>query len=121
MIRSLKFAGIPVKDQDAALEFYVGTLGFRLVTDQQMGPGQRWIEIKPPKGETGIALYTPPGHEDRIGKFQSLSFVCDDVEKTYEELKAKGVQFEGAPKKEPWGTYAVMKDPDGNQMVLGTA
>ena len=33
-----------VKDQDRALEFYVNTLGFTLVTDQPMGPGQRWVE-----------------------------------------------------------------------------
>ena len=46
------------RDQDRALDFYVGTLGFVLVTDQPMGPGTRWIEVRPPKGETGLALFT---------------------------------------------------------------
>src|SRR5262249_39832857 len=50
MIRKLKFTSIPVQDQDRALAFYVNALGSTLVTDQPMGPGQRWIELRPPKG-----------------------------------------------------------------------
>lgn len=57
MIRKIKFTSIPVRDQDRALQFYVDRLGFILVTDQPMGPGQRWIELRPPKGDAGIALY----------------------------------------------------------------
>ncbi len=126
MIKMLKFAGIPVRDQDGALDFWTSKMGFRVVTDQPMGPpkegkpAQRWIEIKPPHGETGLALFTPEGHESRIGQFQSLSFRCDDVEKEYAELKAKGVEFEGPPKKEPWGSYVIFKDADGNTFVLGS-
>ena len=43
------------------------------------------------------------------------------MEKTYEELSARGVEFVSPPKKEPWGTFAMFKDPDGNQFVMGTA
>ena len=68
------------------MNFYVNILGFTLLTDQPMGPGFRWIEIRPPKGEAGIALFTPPGLEDRIGTFTGISFECDDVQKTFEEL-----------------------------------
>ena len=121
MIRKIKFTSIPVRDQDRALEFYVSTLGFTLLTDQPMGPGQRWVEVRPPKGETGIALFTPPGHEDRIGTFTGLSLECDDVQKTYEELRAKGAEFEKPPKTEPWGVMAILKDSEGNQIVLSTA
>ena len=121
MIRKMKFTSIPVRDQDRALEFYVGTLGFTLQTDQPMGPGQRWIEVRPPKGETGIALFTPPGHEDRIGTFTGISLECDDVQKTYEELTAKGVEFAKPPKAESWGVTAIMKDSEGNQIVLSTS
>ncbi len=120
MVKMLKFAGVPVKDQDAALEFWTAKMGFRVVTDQPMGPGQRWIEVKPPTGETGLALFTPQGHEERVGKFSGLSFRCDDVEKEYAELIRKGVQFEGPPKKESWGTFVIFKDPDGNSFVLGS-
>jgi predicted enzyme related to lactoylglutathione lyase len=120
MIRRIKFVGIPVKDQDRALEFYTTKLGFVVVTDQPMGPSQRWIELKPAKGETGVALFTPTGHENRVGTFSGISMECDDVEKTYAELTAKGVQFEKPPEKQPWGTMAIMKDSEGNQFVLST-
>jgi catechol 2,3-dioxygenase-like lactoylglutathione lyase family enzyme len=118
MIRGIKFAGIPVKDQDAALKFYTEKLGFRVITDQPMGPGQRWIEIGIPGADSGLALFTPPGHEDRIGKFQSISFWCDDLEATCRALKQKGVEFAQELKKESWGSMAMIKDADGNQFVL---
>jgi predicted enzyme related to lactoylglutathione lyase len=121
MIRKIKFMGIPVADQDRALNFYVHTLGFILQTDQPMGPGQRWIEVRPPKGEAGLALFTPPGQENRIGTFTGVSMECDDVQKTYEELMAKGVEFAKPPKTESWGTAAIMKDSEGNQIVLSTS
>jgi predicted enzyme related to lactoylglutathione lyase len=120
MIRSIKFLGIPVRDQDRALAFYTKTLGFTIVTDQEMGGTQRWIEIKPPRGDTMVALFTPEGQEDRIGSFLNASFTCDDVQKTYDELRARGVEFEKPPQKQPWGTFAIMKDSEGNQLVLGS-
>ena len=121
MIRKLKFVSIPVRDQDRAVDFYVNTLGFALVTDQPMGPGQRWVEIRPPKGDAGIALFTPPGQEDRVGTFLGISLECDDVQKTYDELRAKGVEFTKPPKTESWGVAAIMQDSEGNQLVLSTA
>jgi predicted enzyme related to lactoylglutathione lyase len=120
MIRKIKFTSIPVHDQDRALAFYVTTLGFTLVTDQAMGPGQRWIELRPPKGDAGIALFTPPGHEDRVGTFTGISMECDDVQKTYEELRGKGVEFAKPPKTESWGVAAILKDSEGNQIVLSS-
>lgn len=120
MIRRIKFASIPVRDQDRALDFYVNQLGFAVQTDQPMGPGKRWIEVRPPKGDTGLALFTPDGHEDRVGSFTGLSFECDDVQKTYDELKAKGVEFAKPPQAQPWGMFAILKDSEGNQIVLST-
>ena len=120
MIRRIKFIGIPVADQDRALSFYTEKLGFSVVTDQPMGPGKRWIEVKPPKGETGVALFTPDGQESRIGTFANTSWECDDVEQTWKELTARGVEFVKPPEKQPWGTFAIMKDSEGNQIVLAT-
>ena len=120
MIRRLKFVSIPVRDQDRALDFYVNKLGFILVTDQPMGPGMRWIEIRPSKGDCGVALFTSPGHESRIGAFTGISMECDDVQKTFDELSGKGVEFTQPPKTESWGTMAIMKDSEGNQIVLST-
>ena len=120
MIKGLKFASIPVRDQDKALAFYTTQLGFKVATDAPMGPGMRWIELRIPGADTRVVLFTSPGHEDRIGTFTALSFWCDDVEATYTELVAKGVTFKKPPKREEWGTSAVFDDPDGNSFVLSS-
>src|SRR3981189_1540381 len=104
MIRGIKFAGIPVRNQEASLKFYTEKLGFKVVTDQPMGDGQRWIELKIPGAESGLALFKPKGHEDRIGSFQSISFWCDDLTATAKVLK--GVEFASEPRKEAWGSMA---------------
>jgi len=118
MIKAIKFASIPVSDQDRALDFYTRKLGFRILTDQQMGDKQRWIELSIPGAETSLVLFTPEGHEDRVGTFTGISLVCDDVQRTYDELIARGVEFKGPPMKKDWGTFVMMKDPDGNHFVV---
>jgi catechol 2,3-dioxygenase-like lactoylglutathione lyase family enzyme len=119
MLKRIKFVTVPVRDQDAALAFWTKKLGLQVATDQPMGPGQRWIELKIPGAQTGIALFTPKEFEDRLGTFSGYSFTCDDVEKTYAALLERGVEFVQKPKKESWGTSAVFADPDGNTFVLG--
>ena len=120
MIRGIKFAGIPVRNQDAALKFYTEKLGCKVVTDQPFTDTQRWIELLIPGAESGLALFTPPGQESRIGEFQSIAFWCDDVFATAKVLKSKGVTFSKEPKTEVWGSVAIFKDPDGNQFVLSS-
>ena len=120
MIRGIKFVGVPVSDQDAALKFYTEKLGFKVTTDQPMTETQRWIELMIPGADSGLALFTPEGHENRIGEFQSVSFWCEDVFATAKALKSKGVQFEVEPKKEERGTTAVFKDTDQNKFVLSS-
>ena len=120
MIKARKFASIPVREQDAALEFYTTTLGFSVATDQPFSDTQRWIELRIPGAETRLVLFTPPGHADRIGTFSNVTFLADDVERTYEELRARGVSFAQPPKVEAWGTSAIFADPDGNSFVLSS-
>lgn len=120
MIRRIKFIGIPVADQDRALSFYTSKLGFRVLTDQAFGPKQRWIELSIPGADTGIALFTPEGHEDRIGTFVNTSWEVDDVPAAYEALLARGVEFVAPPVKQNWGTSVVMKDSEGNTLVLAS-
>lgn len=120
MIKLVKFVSVPTRDQERALKFWTEQVGFRVATDQPMGPGQRWIELAIPGAETGLVLFTPEGHEDRIGSFFNGSFGCDDVDYTYRQMSANGVEFEGEPQKQPWGTYAKFKDPDGNTFVLSS-
>jgi catechol 2,3-dioxygenase-like lactoylglutathione lyase family enzyme len=120
MIKGIKFVGIPVTDQDRALQFWTEAIGMKVTTDQPFNEKQRWIELKVPGADTGISLFTPDGHQNRIGQFQSISFWADDVFATADTLKKKGVVFAQDPKKEHWGTSAVFKDPDGNMYVLSS-
>lgn len=120
MIRGLKFVSIPVRNQDASLNFFTEKLGFKVSTDQPFSGKQRWIELLIPGAETGIVLFTPDGHEKRIGDFQPLSFWCDDVFATANIMKSNGVEFEKEPKAESWGTSAIFKDVDGNKFVLSS-
>ena len=120
MIRGIKFVGVPVRNQDVSLKFFTEALGFKVTTDQPFTAAQRWIELSVPGSQTGLALYTPEGHENRIGQFQSIAFWCDDLFATAKILKSKGVQFAVEPKTEQWGSSSVFKDPDGNQFALSS-
>jgi predicted enzyme related to lactoylglutathione lyase len=117
MIRAVKFVSVPVTDQDRALAFYTGKLGFAIATDQPMGPDARWIELRIPGAETKLVLWKD---EEKSGGFRNMAFYADDVEKTYNELAARGVEFSQPYKVEPWGASAIFKDPDGNEFVIGT-
>ena len=120
MIRGVKIVSIPVSNQDVALQFYTEKVGFKVATDQPFGPGQRWIELRIPGADTALALFTPPGHENRIGGFQPVTFWCEDVFATARTLQSKGVEITAEPKKEVWGTMAKFKDPEGNEFVFSS-
>ena len=60
MIPAIKFASIPVRDQDRALEFYTKKLGFRVITDSPFNGTQRWIELGLPRADTKLVLFTAP-------------------------------------------------------------
>ena len=118
MIKQIKFVSIPVTDQNRALDFYTDKLGFTIITDQPFDEKQRWIELRVPGAETRVVLFTAEGEEKRIGGLMNISYACDDIGRTYEELKKRGVEFEGPPERQHWGGYALFKDSEGNRFVL---
>ena len=120
MIKQIKFVSIPVADQNRALDFYTDKLGFTIITDQPFDGKQRWIELRIPKADTRVVLFTTPGDEKRIGSMMPVSYECDDIDATYQELKGLGVEFDGPPEKQPWGTQAMFKDSEGNRFALST-
>ena len=119
MITHVKFVGVYVSDQLRALDFFTNKLGFDVLKNVAFGD-QRWIEVAPPGAQTGLALFTPPDMQDRIGTFSPVVFTCEDVRATYEELRARGVEFKQEPKEESWGVSAMFTDPDGNTYLLGS-
>lgn len=119
MIKGIKFASVPVRDQEKALKFFTEKLGFQILTEQPFG-SQRWFELGIPAADTNVVLFTSPGREVLIGKFQPIVFWSDDVRATYKELTDRGVEFVAPPKTEHWGTSAIFKDPDGNQFLISS-
>jgi len=90
MIKQIKFVSIPVADQNRALDFYTEKLGFTIITDQPFDEKQRWIELRIPKAETRVVLFTAEGEEKRIGSMMPMSYACEDIDATYQELKGAG-------------------------------
>lgn len=108
---------VPVSDQERALSFYGGTLGFEVRRDATFGAGQRWIEVAPPGAETTVAL--PPAHPGvKPGVDTGLRLATLDAKAAHAALDAAGVDadevldFPGAP------PMFFLRDPDGNTLVM---
>ena len=115
---------ITVDDYDEALDFYVNKLGFVKVTDKQLAPGMRWVSVAPSASNETVVVFekaTTREDKERLGKqfaTMTLDLVTDDMDKTYQELSAKGVEFVEKPTNAPWGRQAVIKDLYGNVFDL---
>jgi predicted enzyme related to lactoylglutathione lyase len=116
MFKRVNFVAIPVKDQGRALEFYTKKCGLQVFTDQTMGP-MRWIELKVPGADTMVVLHHRPDHEPSDND-PAVTFVADNVQSTYEEMRAKGVEFIQPPTKEHWGEHAIFVDSEGNRILF---
>src|SRR5215831_10783372 len=118
----LHFAIVYVRDQERALRFYVDKLGFRVAVDHRFADGRRWIEVSPPDGNANLGIAPLPPDEDpaRLIQTQALIwFVTEDVNRKYDEWKARGVQFRYPPEVPAWGgIHTRFEDPDGNQFGL---
>jgi predicted enzyme related to lactoylglutathione lyase len=127
-------AQVWVHDQDEALEFYTKQLGMEIrsdVTVPEMG-NFRWLAVGPPGQEDfGIVLMAIPGPpvmdagttqqiRDLLAKgwTSTVFFVTDDCQKAYEELAARGVEFQEPPERRPYGIDAGFRDPSGNNFRL---
>jgi catechol 2,3-dioxygenase-like lactoylglutathione lyase family enzyme len=131
MIKALSHATIYVLDQDAALAFYRDKLGFEVRTDATMGDF-RWVTVGPKEQKNlEIVLFqlrvSGMHDEATVAQLRELVakgalgagvFETADVRATYEELKAKGVEFMGEPAERPYGIEAIMKDNSGNWFSL---
>ncbi|MFL6469199.1 MAG: VOC family protein [Pyrinomonadaceae bacterium] len=133
MITKMNHVSIFVLDQESAYDFYVNNLGFKVNTDAEMGPGRRWLTVNPPDQpdleitlmliDDGMMFTTESAEKMRElvknGTFGFGVFQCDDLRATYEELKAKGVEFTKPPTEEFYGYEALFKDDSGNWFSLG--
>jgi catechol 2,3-dioxygenase-like lactoylglutathione lyase family enzyme len=112
----LQLLSVPVADQDRARAFYVDTLGFDLISDVQMGPGQRWVLVGIPGAQTSLTLVT--WFETMpAGSLRGLVIETDDLEADIEALAGRGVTLSDL-QAAPWGQFVTFEDPDGNGLIL---
>lgn len=118
-ITRVQLLSIPVTDQDRAREFYVNALGMELVREMPMGPGQRWVQVRPKGGETSITLVT--WFETMpAGSLTGLVLEADDLDAEIERLRGLGVDMDTPVRNQAWGSSVVVRDPDGNRPVIQT-
>ena len=131
MITGMSHVTVWVLDQDRALKFYTDKLGFEVTTDADMGGGTRWLTVANPKQpDVNLVLASPAPpmlSEEDARSIQALVakgslgagvMRTDDVRATYEELKAKGVDFIQEPAERPYGIEALFRDDSGNWFSL---
>jgi uncharacterized glyoxalase superfamily protein PhnB len=123
-----------VHDQDEALAFYTEKVGMEVradVTLEEMG-NFRWLTVGPPGQEdVTIVLMAIPGPPvmdaetaGQVGDLMAKGFAgtvfltTDDCQASYEELKARGVEFSEQPEKRPYGIDSGFRDPSGNSIRL---
>lgn len=112
---------IVVSDQDAALDFYVNTLGWVKTMDNPMSPEMRFVTVVPPGATTQLALGVPSwfGDDTNLRKNTGISLVTPDIDATYATLVGRGVAFKEPVSVMPWGAKATwFSDPDGNEFFL---
>ena len=106
---------VGVTDQDKALDFYVNTLGFEKIDDQPMSETERWLEVALPGGQTHVMLgLRGQSGSDRSG-MTGFVLHTDDIEATCATLKERGVTMTQELSTQPWGKWAQIADPDGNE------
>jgi len=111
---------IPAADQDRALEFYVGTLGFELRSDDTFADGQmRWIEVAPAGASTAIAI-APPMEGGPTAVDTGIVISSTDLEADHAALRAAGVDVdeEIARWGDPVPPMFRLRDPAGNSLTI---
>ena len=131
MLDSINISHVFVPDQDKALDFYVGKLGLEVAQDQPLG-FMRWLTVRVPgdaSREILLEVPAPPGMDEKsaatvrelISKGATgftVGFTTSNCRKTYETLKARGVEFTSEPTEQTYGIDCGLRDPFGNQIRI---
>ena len=131
MITKLSHASLYARDQNKAYDVYVNKLGFKVHTDMTMDNGFRWLTVSPPQQPDVEIVLAEPNEPmfaaDLVPHVRALLekdamgggvWEADDCQKTYEDLRAKGIEFTKPPTKEFYGVEALFKDGCGNCLAI---
>ena len=122
MISGVSKVVVDVDDQDRAKAFWTDVMGFELVQDTPYGDdGTRWLEVRTPDKQTILVL--SPRHGERPTApdtlpTSNLFFACEDLQRTYEELSARGVEFPQPPAQLSFGWWSLFNDSEGTRFAL---
>jgi catechol 2,3-dioxygenase-like lactoylglutathione lyase family enzyme len=130
MSQGVEVAGLYVRDQDEALEFYVGKLGFKVHTDARNGD-YRWLTVQHPDQQAfqlGLFKPQPPTVDEATaatlneavakGAMPPLVLVVDDCRADYARYRDAGVEFTQEPIERYGSIDASFRDPSGNGWKL---
>jgi lactoylglutathione lyase len=115
-ITGVRAISIPVNDQDAALRFYVDTLGFAVLRDNPTPNGGRWIELAP--GEDNPVVTLEPVAADVTRGAIGIRFTTDDAEAAHAALAAAGVDTDEILRWPGVPAMFAFRDPDGNAFSI---
>lgn len=116
MDMTLEVVPVPVRDADAAKDFYSNKLGFNVDMDIQLNDAVRFVQLTPPGSQCSIHL-GPGTSVMEPGTVKGLILVVDDAAAAREALTAKGVELSDV-EEQPWGRHVYFSDPDGNTWTL---
>jgi len=123
---------IPVHDPDAALGFYRDALGLEVRNDVA-SEGFRWVTVVAPGQDVDIVLFQPHGGRSQAegdallalvtqGSLQAAIFRSDDLDTTFEKVRASGAEVLQEPASQPWGARdCAFRDPSGNLVRIAQA
>ena len=130
MITNVSIVSVFVKDVDASKAFYIDVLGFQEHTDITLSEGYRWCTVKSPTQpdlQIHLTVPGPPIPDDLVasinraldtGNMFGVGVNVDDCRKTYDDLRAKGVEFIQPREERPYGVEAVAPNNPGTGKVV---
>jgi catechol 2,3-dioxygenase-like lactoylglutathione lyase family enzyme len=125
MSQRIGYVALVVRDYDEAIAYFTNTLSFVLVEDTSLGNGKRWVLVRP-RNSQGTSLLLAkavnPEQASRVGNQAGgrvfLFLHTDDFWHDYEQMKARGINFQEQPRREAYGTVVVFEDLYGNRWDL---
>lgn len=121
MLEKVFYTSVLVSDQDKALDFYTNVLGMEKRNENPTPDGPRFLTVGVEGDDFMLVLWPgiPGQAEPAMGRPPaSITIETDDIQKTYEDLKSKGVEFVSDLLEFEWGSVAQFLDPDGNRLQI---
>jgi predicted enzyme related to lactoylglutathione lyase len=121
MLEKVFYTSVLVSDQDRALDFYTNVLGFEKRVENPTPDGPRFLTVGVDGDDFQLVLWpgTPGRAEPAMGRPPaSVTIETDDIQQTFADYTARGVEFVSGLMEFPWGSVAQFQDPDGNLLQI---